>query len=79
MLTAQPEPFWTHLPVSPCLIDWGKIMHPTYPTNVLTLSEIVDECKPLHLGVAPVPGTRHLPPGDTGLVGRRHVLRVGQR
>jgi len=20
-------------PVSPCLIDWGKIMHPTYPTR----------------------------------------------
>jgi tRNA 2-selenouridine synthase len=22
-----------HLPVSPSLIDWGKIMHPTYPTT----------------------------------------------
>ena len=25
-------------------------MHPTYPTNVLTLSRKVDECKPLLLG-----------------------------
>jgi len=31
--SAQPKPFWSHLPVSPCLIDWGKIMHPTYPTK----------------------------------------------
>jgi len=31
--SAQPVPFWSHLPVSPCLIDWGKIMHPTYPTK----------------------------------------------
>ena len=31
--SAQPQPFWSHLPVSPCLIDWGKIMHPTYPTK----------------------------------------------
>jgi hypothetical protein len=29
--SAQPKPFWSHLPVSPCLIDWGKVMHPTYP------------------------------------------------
>ena len=28
----QPKPFWSRLPVSPCLIDWGKIMHPTCPT-----------------------------------------------
>jgi hypothetical protein len=27
--SAQPQPFWSHLPVSPCLIDWGKILHPT--------------------------------------------------
>jgi len=27
---AQPVPFWSHLPGSPCLIDWGEIMHPTY-------------------------------------------------
>jgi hypothetical protein len=29
--SAQPKPFWStsHLLVSPCLIDWGKIMHPT--------------------------------------------------
>ena len=31
--SAQPKPFWPHLPVSPCLIDWGKIVHPTYPTK----------------------------------------------
>ena len=31
--SAQPKPFWSHLRVSPCLIDWGKIMHQTYPTN----------------------------------------------
>jgi len=30
--SAQPQPFWSHLPVSPCLIDRGEIMHPTYPT-----------------------------------------------
>jgi len=23
--SAQPKPFWSHLPVSPCLIDWGGI------------------------------------------------------
>jgi len=31
--SAQPTPFWLHLPVSPSLIDWGIIMHPTYPTK----------------------------------------------
>ena len=33
--SAQPKPFWStsHLPVSRCLIDLGKIMHPTYPTK----------------------------------------------
>jgi hypothetical protein len=31
--SAQPNPFWSHLPMSPGLIDWGKIMHPTYPTK----------------------------------------------
>jgi hypothetical protein len=30
---AQPKPFCSHLPVSPCLIDWGKIMHPIHPTK----------------------------------------------
>ena len=29
----QPKPFWSHLPVSPCLIDWRRILHPTYPTK----------------------------------------------
>jgi hypothetical protein len=32
-LSPQPKPFWSHLPVSPCLIDWGKITHPTYRTK----------------------------------------------
>ena len=31
--SAQPKPFLSHLPVSPCLIDWGEIMHPTIPIN----------------------------------------------
>jgi hypothetical protein len=31
--SAQPQPFSSHLPVSPCLTDWRKIMHPTYPTK----------------------------------------------
>jgi hypothetical protein len=31
--SAEPQPFWSHLPVSPNLIDWGKIMHPMYPTK----------------------------------------------
>ena len=31
--SAQPKPFWSLLPVSPCLINWGKIMHPTHPTQ----------------------------------------------
>ena len=22
--SAQPKPFWSHLTVSPCLIDWGN-------------------------------------------------------
>ena len=31
--SAQPKPFWSYLPVSPCPIDWGKFMHPAYPTK----------------------------------------------
>ena len=31
--SAQPKPFWSHLPVSPCLIDQGKIKQPTHPTK----------------------------------------------
>jgi hypothetical protein len=31
--SAKFEPFWTHLRMSPSLIDWGKVMHPTYPTK----------------------------------------------
>jgi len=32
-ISAQPKPSWTHLPVSPCLLDWGEIMLPTHPTK----------------------------------------------
>ena len=31
--SAQPKPFRSHLPVSPCLIDWGTLMIPTYLTK----------------------------------------------
>ena len=31
--SAQPKPFCSHLPVSPCLIDGGKSIHPTCPTK----------------------------------------------
>jgi len=31
---AQPKLFWSHLPVSPSLVDWGEIMHPTYSHNL---------------------------------------------
>ena len=31
--SAQPQPFWSHRPASPSLIDWENIMHPTYPTK----------------------------------------------
>jgi len=33
--SAQLKPFWStsHLSVSPCLIEWGKIMHLTNPTK----------------------------------------------
>jgi hypothetical protein len=31
--SAQPKPFWSQSPVTPSLIHWGKIMHPTYPTK----------------------------------------------
>ena len=31
--SAQPQPFWSHLLVSPCLKDRGEIMHLTYPTK----------------------------------------------
>jgi hypothetical protein len=31
--SAQPKPFWSHLPVVPCLINWREIMHLTYPTK----------------------------------------------
>ena len=47
--SAQPKPFWSHLPVSPCLLDWGEIMH---QQNVLTLNRKVDECKSLWGGHA---------------------------
>ena len=31
--SAPPKFFWSHLHVSPCSIDWGKIVHLTYPTK----------------------------------------------
>jgi surfactin synthase thioesterase subunit len=31
--SAQPQPFWSHLPVSPCLIDRETIMYPKNPTK----------------------------------------------
>jgi len=32
--TAQPKnPFWSHIPVTPCLIRWGENTHPTCPKN----------------------------------------------
>ena len=31
--SAQPKPFWSHLHVPPCLIKWGIIMTPTYPSK----------------------------------------------
>jgi hypothetical protein len=45
--SAQQKPFWSHLPVCPCLIDWGKSCTRRIQQNVLTLSRKVDECKPL--------------------------------
>ena len=27
----QPKPFWSHLPVSLCLIEWRNFTRPTYP------------------------------------------------
>ena len=32
-LSAQPQPFLSHLPVSTRLMDWGGLMHPTHPTK----------------------------------------------
>jgi hypothetical protein len=49
--SAAPKPFWSHLPVSPCLLDWGKMTtHQRIQQNVLTLSRNLDECKPLAAG-----------------------------
>jgi len=50
-ISSQPKLFWSHLPVSPCLIDWGKSCTQRIPQNVLTLSRKVDECKPLAAGL----------------------------
>jgi hypothetical protein len=50
--SAQPKPFWSHLPVSPYLILGGKSCTQRIPQNVLMLSRKVDECKPLVRGVA---------------------------
>jgi hypothetical protein len=45
--TFQLKLFWSHLPVAPCSIDWGKPCTQRIPQNVLSLSRKVDECKPL--------------------------------
>ena len=56
---AQPKPFWSHLPMGPCLRDRGKIMHPMYSSNVLMLSRNMDECKPLVMGFGRSAGSSH--------------------
>jgi hypothetical protein len=33
-VSAQPKPCWSHLLVSPCLIDWGEIMQLMYPMKL---------------------------------------------
>jgi len=38
--SAEPKPFWSHLLVSPCLIDWVKIKHLTYPTKCAYVEQI---------------------------------------
>ena len=48
--SAQLKPCWSHLFLSPCLIDWGKSCTQRIPRNVLTLSRKVDECKPVDGG-----------------------------
>jgi hypothetical protein len=51
--SAQPKPL--HLPVSPCLIDWGESCTQCIQQNVLSLSPKVDECKPLPGSRPPTP------------------------
>jgi hypothetical protein len=49
LCSAQPNTFLSHLPLSPCLIDWGEIIHPTIPQKVLTSAETwtsVSPCRP---------------------------------
>jgi hypothetical protein len=48
--SAQPEPFWSHLHVSPCLTDRGESCTQRIPQNVLTSSRKVEECEPLTRG-----------------------------
>jgi len=31
--SAQPEPCWSHVSLSPCLVNWENIMQTTYPTK----------------------------------------------
>ena len=55
--SAQPEPFWSHFPVSPCLIDWGNMMYPTYPTKCASVEPKSRRvCTPLDRG-APLHGS----------------------
>ena len=51
-------------------------MQPTYPTNVLTLSREVDECKPLPVGAQAVVHRLRHGPGDGTLAVRRFVDRI---
>jgi hypothetical protein len=37
--SAQHKPSWSHLPVSPCLIDWGESCTQRIPQNVLMMSQ----------------------------------------
>jgi len=45
--SAQLEPCWSHLCLSHCQIDWGKIMHPTYPTKRAYVEPNSGRAKPL--------------------------------
>jgi len=45
--SAQRKPFWSHLPVFPCLVDWGKSCTQLIQQTVLTLSRKVDVSEPL--------------------------------
>ena len=70
---AQPKPFWSHLTVSPCLIDWGKIMHPTYPTKCAYVEPKIGRAQALGSGA-----TTAAPVGRTSMVSLTS-MRSGRR